>query len=357
VRLDAEDHVLLLTMHHIVSDAWSAGIFFDELGTLYSAFLQGKPSPLPELVIQYADYAMWQRNWLTGTTLENQLSYWREHLRGAPPLLELPSDRPRPEARRFVGAHEAISLAEDVADGVQRLSQQQGVTSFMTMLAGFKALLARYSGQQHIVLGTDIANRTTAETEGLIGFFINLLPLHTDLSGDPSFRELVLRVREVALGAYSHQDIPFDKLVEDLQPERKLSHNPIVQALFVMQNVPQTHRELPGLNLDAFAAPITRSKFDLALFIQQKEHTISHWVYSTELFERATILRMAAHFENLLRDATSRPESRLSALEIYSAEQRQEQERETKKRKQTQRKKLMAIEPKPIALAPEDEKV
>jgi amino acid adenylation domain-containing protein len=356
LRLDNEDHVLLLTMHHIVSDAWSAGVFFQELGTLYSAYLEGKPSPLPELPIQYADYAVWQRNWLQGKVLEEQLSYWREHLRGAPPLLELPSDRPRPEVRRFAGAYERILLSREIASRVQVFSQQQGVTAFMTMLGAFKALLARYSGQEHIVLGTDIANRTTSETERLIGFFINLLPLHTDLSGDPSFRELVLRVREVALGAYAHQDIPFDKLVEDLQPERKLSHNPIVQALFVMQNIPSSGRQMAGLELEAFAAPLTHSKFDLAVFMQYTgAETFAHWVYSTELFERETILRMASHFETLLGHAILQSDSRLSQLEIYSPEEKQQREQEKKQRKQSQRKKLMAIQPKSMQLAQGDE--
>src|SRR6266536_3814225 len=306
LKLGQQDHVLLLTMHHIVSDAWSAAIFSQELCMLYTAFLEGKPSPLPELAIQYGDYAAWQRNFLKGKVLEGQISYWREHLKGAPPLLQLPSDRPRPEIRKFDGAYEPIPLRNDAAESVKTFSQGEGVTPFMTLLAAFKALLARYSGQEHIVLGTDIANRTTAETERLIGFFINLLPLHTDLSGDPSFRELVSRTREVALGAYAHQDIPFDKLVEDLQPERSLSHNPIVQALFVMQNVPAQRDEYAGLELSLFPVPITRSKFDVAVFMQiAGAEMIAHWVYSTELFERSTILRMAGHFENLLRHAVT----------------------------------------------------
>jgi hypothetical protein len=351
LNLAADKHILLLTMHHIVSDAWSSGIFFRELGELYSAALERRPPTLPELTIQYADYAAWQRNFLQGKVLENQLSYWREHLRGAPPLLKLPADRPRPEVRRFHGAYEPILLAPDVADGIKKFSGQHGVTPFMTMLAAFNVLLARYSGEQHIVLGTDIANRTTAETERLIGFFINLLPLHTDLSGDPTFHELVLRVREVSLGAYAHQDMPFDKLVEDLQPERSLSHNPIVQALFVMQNIPSQRRELPGLELSPFPASITRSKFDIAVFIREnKEGTFQDWLYSTELFDRSTILRIAANFENLLKHAISRPELRLSGLEIHDEKERQRIESEKSERKQTQRKKLVSAEPKAVNL-------
>jgi acyl carrier protein len=352
LKFDEYDHVLLLTMHHIVSDAWSSAIFFHEMGEIYTAFLEGKPSPLPELKIQYADYAAWQRNFLQGQVLENQLSYWREHLRGAPPLLKIPSDRPRPESRKFHGAYEPVPLAKDVADGVKTFSAQNAVTPFMTMLAAFNALLSRYSGEEHIVLGTDVANRTTAETERLIGFFINLLPLHTDLSGDPTFHELVLRVREVALGAYAHQDIPFDKLVEDLQPERSLSHNPIVQALFVMQNVPTQRREFPGLALTPFPASITRSKFDVAVFIREnKDGTFQDWIYSTDLFEPRTILQMASNFENLLRNAISQPELRLSGLEIHSMEEKQRTEDEKIERKQMQRKKLVSAAPKVVSLA------
>ncbi len=355
LKLGTSDHVLLLTMHHIVSDAWSSGIFFRELGELYTAFLEGKPSPLPELPIQYADYAAWQRNFLQGKVLESQLSYWREHLNGAPPLLNLPSDRSRPELRRFHGDYQPVPLAKDVAEGIKTFSVQHGVTPFMTMLAAFNALLSRYSGEQHIVLGTDIANRTTAETERLIGFFINLLPLHTDLSGDPTFRELVLRVREVALGAYAHQDMPFDKLVEDLQPERSLSHNPIVQALFVMQNIPVQRRELPGLEVASFPASITRSKFDIAVFIREnKDGTFQDWLYSTELFDRGTVLRMATNFENLLRNAISRPELRLSSLEIHGEKEKRIIESEKNERKQSQRKKLIAAEPKAVTLTPSE---
>jgi amino acid adenylation domain-containing protein len=246
LKLASDEYILLLTMHHIVSDAWSASIFFQELAALYEAFTQGRPSPLPELPVQYVDYAAWQRTYLQGKVLEQQLDYWREHLKGAPPLLDLPADRPRPEVRTFVGAYDAIPLAADVAAAAKEFSQKEGATLFMVLLAAYNALLSRYSGKKHIVIGTDMANRTTAETEPMIGFFINLLPLHTDLSGDPTFRELVSRVREVALGAYAHQDIPFDKLVEDLRPERSLSHNPIVQALFVMQNIPPQRRALAG---------------------------------------------------------------------------------------------------------------
>jgi hypothetical protein len=354
LKLGDQEHVLLLTMHHIVSDAWSAAIFFEELNTLYSAFVEGKPSPLPELAIQYGDYAAWQRSFLQGPVLDKQLAYWRDQLRGASPLLQLPTDRPRPNVRNFQGAHEPIPLPKEVMDSVKTLSQQEEVTPFMLMLSAFNALLFRHSGQEHIVLGTDIANRTSAETERLIGFFINLLPMRTELAGDPTFRELVSRVREAALGAYAHQDVPFDKLVEELQPERSLSHNPIVQALFVMQNIPTHDRKLARLEITPFSLPLTRSKFDVAVFIRDKgPEVVEDWVYSTELFERNTILRLAAQFENLLRHAISSPDTRVSALEILSDEEKAEREASKTERKQSQRKKLISAEPRAIKLAQE----
>jgi amino acid adenylation domain-containing protein len=351
LKLGANEHVLLLTTHHIVSDAWSASIFFQELEALYEAFTQGRPSPLPELALQYADYAAWQRAYLQGRLLEQQLDYWREHLKGAPRLLELPADRTRPEVRTFLGAHEPIPLAADVALAAKEFSQKEGATLFMVLFAAYNALLSRYSGEQHIVLGTDIANRTTPETERMIGFFINLLPLHTDLSGDPTFRELVSRVREAALGAYAHQDIPFDKLVEDLRPERSLSHNPIVQALFVMQNTPPQRRELAEVQMRGLPVPITRSKFDVAVFVRESPGgAFQDWVYSTELFDRGTIIRMATGFETILRSALFHPERRISELQIHSAQEKQQLETEKKERKHAQRKKLGTAQPRSIQL-------
>jgi acyl carrier protein len=357
VRFGREDHVLLLTMHHIVSDAWSAGVFVSEMSDLYEAFVAGKASPLPELPVQYADYAAWQRNWLKGEVLEAQLKYWRDQLKGAPPVIELPSDRPRPATQSFEGAYESVPLSEEISRLVTAFSQQHGVTTFMTLVAAFQALLSRYSGQEQIVVGTDLANRTSAETEKLIGFFINVLPLRTDLSGNPTFKEVVSRVREVALGAYAHQDMPFDKLVEELKPERSLSHNPLVQVLFVMQNIPKQRRELAGLKLEPFAMPLTRSKFDLAAFmVEEGQHFVSNWLYSTDLFERSTILRIAANFETVLQHALASPETRLSALEILSDAEKKQREQEKKQRKQSQLKKLMTAEPKAFSVGSGDSK-
>ena len=351
LKLASDDHILLLTMHHIVSDAWSAGIFFQEFGELYNSCLAHRPSSLPELPIQYADYAVWQKNWLQGSVLDHQLAYWKEHLQGAPPLLQLPTDRPRGKTQSFQGFLETISFSGETARALRKLGQQEGVTLFMSLLAGFQTLLSRYSGQDQIVIGTDVANRTTTETERLIGFFINLLALRTDLSGNPTFRELLGRVREVALGAYSHQEMPFDKLVQELQPERSLSHNPIVQALFVMQNLPRQERNLSGLTLEPFELPITRSKFDLGVFIVDKPDDLTcYWLYSTDLFDSSTIHRMARHFESLLTNAIANPDARLTAIQFLSDEEVQQQEDEKKQKKQSQLKKLLGAAPKGVAI-------
>ena len=221
--LELEEHALLLVMHHIASDDWSMGVLSRELATLYESFSTGKSSPLPELPIQYADFAVWQR--LQGEVLETQLSYWKNQLDGAPPLLELPTDRPRPAIQTYRGAVESALLPKSLSEALRILSQQEDVTLFMTLIAAFKTLLYRYTGQENIVVGSSIANRTRVEIEGLIGFFVNTLALRTDLSGNPSFRELLGRVCDVAFGAYAHQDLPFEKLVEELQPERNMSHS------------------------------------------------------------------------------------------------------------------------------------
>src|SRR5262245_11294595 len=232
VRLRAQEHLLLLAMHHIASDRWSTGILLRELAALYTACSRGEPSPLPELPVQYADFAVWQRAWFQGQALETQLAYWTAQLEGAPPLLMLPADRPRPSVPTYGGGQVAFAWPKPLTTALKALSDRHGVTLFMTLLAAFKALLHRYTGQDRIVVGTPIANRRRVEVEGLIGCFVNTLVLHTDLSGHPSFRELLARVRQVALGAYAHQDLPFERLVEVLQPERTLSSHPVVQVVF-----------------------------------------------------------------------------------------------------------------------------
>ena len=309
-----EDHILLITTHHIADDGWSTAILLRELKELYEAAIEGKPSALPDLPLQYADYAVWQRNWLRGEVLEQQLSYWRRQLDDAPPVLLIPSDRPRLGKPSFRGAIHRFVLPLDLLESVRSLSRQQGATAFMTMLSGFNTLLLYYTNQSDIVVGTDLANRTTVQTEVLIGFFVNLLAIRTDLSGDPTFAELLARVRELTLGAYAHQDVPFDKLVEELQPERSLSHNPIVQVLFVQQNTPRSAEPMPGLSLSWFPMDVP-SKFDMAVFVAEADEGVTgSWVYSADLFDATTIGRMARLFQLVLEKATSSPTTRLSEL-------------------------------------------
>ena len=248
LRLAEEEHVGLLTMHHIVSDGWSTGILIREMAVLYEAFSCARPSPLPELPVQYADFAYWQRQWLQGEVLETQLTYWKRQLLGAP-LLELPTDHPRPAIQTFRGSHHSLLLPKHVGEGLRALSRQEGITLFMTLLAAFQILLHRYTDQDDLNVGTPIANRNRLEIEGLIGFFVNTLVMRTDLSGNPTFREVSRRVREVCLEAYAHQDLPFERLVEELHLERSLAHNPLFQVMFVMQNAPVQALGLPRLTL------------------------------------------------------------------------------------------------------------
>jgi amino acid adenylation domain-containing protein len=325
LRLEEKSHVLLLVMHHIISDGWSLGIFVRELSTVYEAFSKGAPSPLPALAVQYADFTRWQQQWLNGEVLEVQLNYWQQQLAGAPSLLELPTDRSRPPVQTFRGSIHPVKLDRNLTQKLKNLSQQSGATLFMTLLAAFVTLLSRYSGQQDIVVGSPIANRNRAEVEGLIGFFANTLALRTDLSGDPTFTELLSRVREVTMGAYAHQDLPFEKLVEAVQPERALSRNPLVQVVFALQNAPIPSLELPGLKLDLWEFDFGTVRFDLEVLLREVPEGLSgHFVYSTDLFDSATIARMAGHFQTLLESIAANSEQRLSELPLLMEAERQQ---------------------------------
>jgi hypothetical protein len=249
LRVAGEEHVVLVTMHHIVSDGWSMNLLVREVSRLYEAYRSGLESPLPALPIQYADYAAWQREWLNGEVGERELSYWREQLEGAPAVLELPTDKVRPTEQRHGGAHHSFSLPVELTRQLRELSRSESASLFMTLLAGWQLLLGRYSGQDDVVVGTPIANRHRAEVEPLIGFFVNTLALRTRLEEGLSFRALLRQVKETALEAYAHQDVPFEKLVEELQPERSLSHTPLFQVFFALQNAPVGELKLPGLAL------------------------------------------------------------------------------------------------------------
>jgi amino acid adenylation domain-containing protein len=319
LRLSENSHVLLLTMHHIVSDGWSIGIFIREVVSLYETFLSGQPSPLPELPIQYADFAHWQRHWLSGDMLETQLNYWKQQLADAPPLLELPTDRPRPPVQTFRGATEHFQLKPDLTRRLKTLSQRSGATLFMTLLGAFVTLLSRYSDQEDIVVGSPIANRNRSEIESLIGFFVNTLVLRIDLSGNPTFQELLGRVRKVALDAYAHQDLPFEKLVEELQPERNLSRNPLVQVAFTLENEPMPSLELPNLSLNFLEFNTDTAKVDLEFYLREVAEGLSGcFVYNTDLFDATTITRMVGHFQTILEAIVANPQQRVSELPLLT---------------------------------------
>jgi len=324
LQLAAEVHMLLLTIHHIIFDEWSRGVLCQELAALYTAFLRNQPSPLPELPIQYADFAVWQRQWLQGEVLTTQLSYWRQQLSGVPALLELPIDHPRPAIQTFQGAQHRFVLSQELADGLKALSRRKGVTLFMTLLAAFKVLLFRYTGQTDMVVGSPIANRNRSEMEGLIGLFVNTLVLRTDLSENPSFEEVLRRVGEVALGAYAHQDLPFEKLVEQLNPERNMSYNPLFQVLFVLRSNPLPTFDLPRLHLQLVEVK-QPANFDLSLFLTDSgQGLIGTWDYSADLFESTTISRMAGHFQTLLEGIVVNPEQPISDLPLLTAAEHQQ---------------------------------
>jgi amino acid adenylation domain-containing protein len=321
--LAENEHVLLLTMHHIVSDGWSMGVLHRELSVLYQAFSRGKPSPLPDLPIQYADFAVWQREWLQGEVLEKQLSYWKKQLEGIPAVLNLPTDRPRPAVQSFRGKRQSLELSKELTQGLKALSRKEGVTLYMTLLAAFQTLLYRYTGQEDIVVGSPIANRNRSEIEGLIGFFVNTLVLRSDLSGNPSFRELLGRVRKTVLEAYDHQDLPFEKLVEELQPERSLSHSPLFQVMFVLQNVPNTGVEFEELSVSPVRVGAETAKFDLTMSMHETPKGLSGSLqYNTDLFDDATLTRMLGHCRVLLEGLVANPEQRLSDLPILTEAER-----------------------------------
>jgi amino acid adenylation domain-containing protein len=325
LQLADDEQVGLLTMHHIVSDGWSAGILIREMAALYLAYCAGSPSPLPELPIQYADFAHWQREWLQGAVLQRQLDYWKEQLDGAPPLLELPEDHPRPAVQTFRGGHQSLLLPKAIGGALKALSRDEAATLFMTLLAAFKVLLHCYTRHDDLVVGTPVANRNRLEIEGLIGFFVNALVLRTDLSGNPTFRELVRRVRKVCVGAYAHQDLPFERLVEELHIERDLSRNPLFQVMFVLQNSPVHAVELPGLSLNPVIADGGTTHFDLTLHIVDTEQgLVATAAYNTDLFDADTISRMLAHFQTLLEAIVKGPDRHLSELSLLTDTQRQQ---------------------------------
>ncbi len=320
-----DEHTVLLVMHHIVTDGWSMTVFVNEFGALYRAFSQGAPSPLPELPVQYADYALWQRGWLQGAVLEEQISFWKEALGGAA-VLELPADRPRPPVQTYRGTAVPFLIPEGLVRSLERAVHSQSATRFMVLIASLSVLLSRYSGQEDVSIGSPIANRGRAETEPLIGFFANTLVLRTDLSGDPGFRGLLGRVREAALAAYAHQDLPFERVVEEVNPPRDLSRSPLFQVLLALQNTPEGQLDLPGLAAAPFPGlESTVAKFDLSLWLREAPDGVRGSLeINRDLFDPATAKRLAGHLLTLLEGAAAAPDLPFSELPILTrAEQQQ----------------------------------
>ncbi|TRU23563.1 MAG: non-ribosomal peptide synthetase [Microcystis aeruginosa Ma_MB_S_20031200_S102] len=323
LKLGSQEYVLLLKMHHIIYDGWSLSIFFGELSQLYAAFVRGLPSPLPELSIQYADFAVWQRQWLTGEVLDRQLNYWQKQLQDAPNILELPTDYPRPPIPSFRGDGQVFRLNQDLTQRLKRLSQESGATLFMTLLAAFFVLISRYSGQLDVLVGSPIANRNSSAIEKLMGFFANTLALRGDLGGNPSFLALLERVKQTTLSAYAHQDLPFEMLVEKLQLNRDLSHNPLIQVMFSLQNTPQSEASLSGLKMENLPLSVElKARFDLEVnFWEVSDRLEAVWCYSTDLFAAPTINQMGQHFQNLLTAIAANPNMGIFELPMLSDEE------------------------------------
>ncbi|MDH5256165.1 MAG: condensation domain-containing protein, partial [Gammaproteobacteria bacterium] len=320
VEIGPDDHALLLLAHHIVSDAWSSGILFRDLAAVYDALTRGSPPQLPELPVQYADFAVWQRDWLTGPELDRQVAFWREHLTGAPALLDLPLDRPRPRLQTYRGNRVGHGLSPGLTENLRQLAAAEGVTLFMLLFAAFNVLLSRWSGQQDIVVGTPIAGRRRTELEGLVGFFANTLALRTRVDGAGTFRQLLRQVRATALEAFAHQDLPFEKLVEVLKPPRNLAHSPVFQVLFVLQNAPWDAECFGDLRVSpAEIAPGDTARFDLSVSAAEFEGRL--WLgleYSTDLFDDATIGRLATGFEALLEAVVAGPGTVVAVLPVQA---------------------------------------
>ncbi len=325
MRLGANEHVLTLTLHHIISDQWSVGLIFREMTALYRAFGEGRPSPLPELPIRYADWAVWQRIWLSGAELRRQLDYWTGHLAGAPAVLDLPFDRGRPAQRRHLGRTLAFTLEPGLTRRIRALGQGEQATPFMTLLAAYAILLGRLGRTDDLVIGSPIANRGQAALEGLVGFFVNTLPLRLNLSGHPSVREMLARIRRTALAAYDHQDVPFEQIVEVLQPERGLAHAPVFQVMFVLQNAPMPDMALRDLTLEPVEPQTVSAKFDLTLSLEERDGAMNGAVeYDTDLFDDSTIVAFVDHYRRLLEGMAAAPDSDIMALPLLGESQRRQ---------------------------------
>jgi len=322
IRLSPAEHILLLVVHHIVSDGWSMGLLVKEIGDLYSAYSRGEEPQLSELPLQYADYAQWQKEWLASHGLQQQLKYWREQLAGAPPVLDLQTDWERPAVLGQSGAVQLLKLDVELVQRIRELAKASQVTLFTLMLAVFKVLLHRYTGQEDIVLGTNIANRNRGAIQNVIGFFVNNLVLRSDLSGNPTFRECLARVNTTALEAYAHQDVPFELLLEELHPERVRNQTPLFQVMFLLQQSGPMTSVIDEVEFSALKLETGTSTFDLTMVVEEDNSEIYlHLSYNTDLFAPSTVNRMLQHYEKLLQSVVARPDERIATLSMSSDEE------------------------------------
>ncbi|HEX2252149.1 MAG TPA: condensation domain-containing protein, partial [Thermoanaerobaculia bacterium] len=325
LKVGEADHVLLVVLHHIVSDTWTTGVFLREVAALYAAFVQGQPSPLGEPSLQYTDYAAWQRRLIREEGLDVEVAYWKQRLSDTPPLLELPTDRPRPPVQSFRGGREMLLLPKSLVGALKELGGSEDASLFMVLLAGYQTLLHRYTGQTDIPVGSPIANRDRVELEGMIGLFVNTLVLRSDLSGAPTFRDLLRQVRETSLGAFAHKELPFEKLVEELDLDRDMGRNPLFQVLFAFQNVPLPALEAQGLTLTRYEFNETTARLDLELDLQEMPNGFVGWIgYNADLFDGATVERMAAHFVRLLEAVAVDADRPLAALPLMDETERRQ---------------------------------
>src|SRR6185369_14229503 len=319
IKETQQEHVLMVTMHHIISDAWSLGVMLRELGEIYRAEVEEREAKVEELEVQYGDYAEWQREWLKGEVLERELGYWKEQLATAPHMLDLPTDRPRPAIQTYRGARQSMGLPRDLVAGLERLSRDEGVTLFMVLLASFDTLLYRYTSQQQILIGTPVANRNRIELEGLVGLFLNTLVMRADLSGNPTFRELLRRVRQDTLAAYTHQFVPFELVIEALQPERSLSHSPLFQVMLTLQEEVQADLTMSDIVVSPLATEVSTAKFDLLLSCVHGKKSLGVMLeYNSDMFDDSTIAQMLGHWARLLEAVAANSRQRLSDLNMLT---------------------------------------
>jgi hypothetical protein len=349
IRLSDREYVMTFTAHHIATDGWSMGVLVRELTALYEAYSKGSISPIAELKTQYADYAYWQRKWMTGAVLEEGLRYWKRELNGELPVLDLGGKRPKPEVASYQGANQAYVMPVEIKEGIKSLSREEGATIYMTLLAAFGIFLHRYSGQEEMIIGTAVAGRARPETEGLIGVFINMLPIRVDLQGSPSYREALSRVREVILRGYAYQEVPIENIIDELKVERQARQAPLFQVAFGVQNLPEEDTQLPNLELRPFSLDHDVARYDLTVWVEETAEGLRiSWTYRTDIYDVVMITRMHKHFERLLLSIIKQPDMRINLIEMMTEAEKEQQAQADKEWEDLSASRLKTIGRKPI---------